>query len=248
MTELKQVALKPVLLEQGAQLKVVLLGPVAAGKTWLFQRLRREGPMSTAATTIGVDFEVMHLTSQAASGRDCGVVLWDTGGQERFHSQTASYLKGASVALLCFDLTRTETLSEALRHRVTQTRDLTVILVGLKADLNPRMGLRVMRQFGQVAGLPIVFFSSREASQQEGRDFVGQVLAACLQGNSAHLTPYTVWPRDERFSPLATLVPMRDALHSNSRLPLSSLASTAQLPTPLPPLQAPRPESGCNGC
>ncbi|KAL1843003.1 hypothetical protein VTJ49DRAFT_3480 [Mycothermus thermophilus] len=70
--------------------------------------------------------------------------LWDTAGQETYKSVTRSYFRGASGALLVFDLTRRSTF-----HHVTDwlndlrqiaEPDIVVVLVGNKADLIPPEG------------------------------------------------------------------------------------------------------------
>lgn len=65
--------------------------------------------------------------------------LWDTAGQETYKSVTRSYFRGASGALLVFDLSRRETFSHATDWladlRQIAEPDIVVILVGNKADL-----------------------------------------------------------------------------------------------------------------
>lgn len=65
--------------------------------------------------------------------------LWDTAGQETYKSVTRSYFRGASGALLVFDLTRRTTF----RHvqdwlndlRQIAEPDIVVVLVGNKSDM-----------------------------------------------------------------------------------------------------------------
>lgn len=65
--------------------------------------------------------------------------LWDTAGQETYKSITRSYFRGASGALLVFDITRRstfESLSAWLQDlRQIAEEDIVVILVGNKSDL-----------------------------------------------------------------------------------------------------------------
>lgn len=65
--------------------------------------------------------------------------LWDTAGQETYKSVTRSYFRGASGALLVFDLTRKSTFSHATDWladlRQIAEPDIVVVLVGNKADL-----------------------------------------------------------------------------------------------------------------
>ncbi|KAJ9132602.1 Rab GTPase family protein [Pleurostoma richardsiae] len=65
--------------------------------------------------------------------------LWDTAGQETYKSVTRSYFRGASGALLVFDLTRRSTFLHATDWlndlRQIAEPDIVVVLVGNKADL-----------------------------------------------------------------------------------------------------------------
>lgn len=65
--------------------------------------------------------------------------LWDTAGQETYKSVTRSYFRGASGALLVFDLTRKQTFQHATDWlndlRQIAEPDIVVVLVGNKADL-----------------------------------------------------------------------------------------------------------------
>lgn len=65
--------------------------------------------------------------------------LWDTAGQETYKSVTRSYFRGASGALLVFDITRRATFDHVIDWlndlRQIAEPDIVVILVGNKSDL-----------------------------------------------------------------------------------------------------------------
>lgn len=65
--------------------------------------------------------------------------LWDTAGQETYKSITRSYFRGASGALLVFDITRPSTFASATQWlqdlRQIAEDGIVVILVGNKSDL-----------------------------------------------------------------------------------------------------------------
>ncbi|KAK8006440.1 GTP-binding protein rab2 [Apiospora marii] len=65
--------------------------------------------------------------------------LWDTAGQETYKSVTRSYFRGASGALLVFDISRKATFAHVTDWladlRQIAEPDIVVILVGNKADL-----------------------------------------------------------------------------------------------------------------
>ncbi|MCJ1312480.1 hypothetical protein MMC25_006154 [Agyrium rufum] len=85
----------------------------------------------------------------APSSRDAGTTprqkhmklsLWDTAGQETYKSITRSYFRGASGALLVYDITRRDTFEAvtAWLHDLRQIAEegIIVVLVGNKRDLS----------------------------------------------------------------------------------------------------------------
>lgn len=70
--------------------------------------------------------------------------LWDTAGQETYKSVTRSYFRGASGALLVFDLSRRATFQHVTDWlndlRQIAEPDIVVVLVGNKADLTQSEG------------------------------------------------------------------------------------------------------------
>ena len=77
--------------------------------------------------------------SDPAKQKHMKLSLWDTAGQETYKSITRSYFRGASGALLVFDITRRSTF-EAVTPWLNDLRQIAeeniiVILVGNKLDL-----------------------------------------------------------------------------------------------------------------
>jgi len=70
--------------------------------------------------------------------------LWDTAGQETYKSVTRSYFRGASGALLVFDLSRKQTFQHVTDWlsdlRQIAEPDIVIVLVGNKADLTQAQG------------------------------------------------------------------------------------------------------------
>lgn len=65
--------------------------------------------------------------------------LWDTAGQETYKSITRSYFRGASGAILVFDITRRSTFTSCTQwlHDLRQIAEegIVIVLVGNKSDL-----------------------------------------------------------------------------------------------------------------
>lgn len=77
--------------------------------------------------------------NDAVAQKHMKLSLWDTAGQETYKSVTRSYFRGASGALLVFDLSRKQTFQHVTDWladlRQIAEPDIVVILVGNKADL-----------------------------------------------------------------------------------------------------------------
>lgn len=73
--------------------------------------------------------------------------LWDTAGQETYKSITRSYFRGASGALLVFDITRRNTFDSVTSwlHDLRQIAEenIVVVLVGNKSDLEAKRQVSV---------------------------------------------------------------------------------------------------------
>jgi len=121
------------------KLKIVLLGDQEVGKTALVTNLvhGKEQVPEKYQATIGIDFFAKTIDNK---GKEVGLHLWDTSGQEKFRSIAESYIRSAAVLLIVYDVTRLESLYNAEKWLQqasaadTASRPL-VALVGNKADL-----------------------------------------------------------------------------------------------------------------
>ncbi|KAF2861168.1 GTP-binding protein-like protein RAB2 [Piedraia hortae CBS 480.64] len=143
--------------------KIVSLGDSGSGKSSLTIRLCEGRFVSHHDVTIGVEFgsKILpvgppasweyQINSPACTKRDgteavdqkhMKLSLWDTAGQETYKSITRSYFRGASGALLVFDLTRRSTFESVTSWlndlRQIADENIVVILVGNKSDLAPQ--------------------------------------------------------------------------------------------------------------
>ena len=130
--------------------KLVCIGDSATGKSSLTIRLCEGRFSAQHDVTIGVEFgsrvvSVGPSTSQdSQNGQATGMKkmklsLWDTAGQETYKAVTRSYFRGASGALLVFDITRRSTFLHAIDWlndlRQIAEEGIVVVLVGNKCDL-----------------------------------------------------------------------------------------------------------------
>lgn len=87
-------------------IKVVLVGDGAVGKTALRERFLGKDFSTSYLMTIGADFAVKE--TELSNGLQIKFQIWDLAGQPRFESVRELYYRGASGALLIFDVTRRE--------------------------------------------------------------------------------------------------------------------------------------------
>nr|MDO8087408.1 Rab family GTPase [Candidatus Sigynarchaeum springense] len=127
------------------KVKLLLCGPAAVGKTSLIKRFVKNAFQADYKLTIGVDIltKDVGLRNQEVAT----LSIWDVGGQKRFEFIRTTFYKGASGAILVFDLTRAETYQEVTKKWAEEvTRNcgaIPYILIGNKADLVEKVG-RVM--------------------------------------------------------------------------------------------------------
>ncbi|KAL8850172.1 MAG: hypothetical protein Q9221_004858 [Calogaya cf. arnoldii] len=140
--------------------KLVCIGDSGTGKSSLTVRLCEGRFVQHHDVTIGVEFgsRVVPVgpsitpatnherhnnrhqdTDSSPQRKRMKLSLWDTAGQETYKSITRSYFRGASGALLVFDITRRSTFDHATEWltdlRQIAEEGIVVVLVGNKFDL-----------------------------------------------------------------------------------------------------------------
>ncbi|OTA57297.1 GTP-binding protein rab2 [Hypoxylon sp. EC38] len=95
-------------------------------------------PSTTTTSTANGGLPEPPRVSNAPPQKHMKLSLWDTAGQETYKSVTRSYFRGASGALLVFDITRKATFEHVTDWlndlRAIADPDIVVILVGNKLD------------------------------------------------------------------------------------------------------------------
>lgn len=118
-------------------LKVVLLGNAAVGKTSLLERFVNERFNETLSyqNTIGAAFAAKQIE---INGKNLVMGIWDTAGNERYDAMTKIYYRGAKAAIVCYDVTKPSTFQKA-KFWVRELRDVEeeckIYLCGTKKDI-----------------------------------------------------------------------------------------------------------------
>lgn len=115
-------------------LKIVIVGDGGIGKSTMLQRLTT-GQFYPQKITIGTDLATYDVRIDSVIVR---LQIWDFAGERRFRLFLPNYARGASGALICFDITR-RTSFDSLAEWFNIVNDNAVnpvyILVGGKLDL-----------------------------------------------------------------------------------------------------------------
>lgn len=87
-------------------LKVIILGDAGVGKSSLLKQYVNKQYSHQYKATIGADFLMKEII---LDGQVVQLQLWDTAGQEKFHSLGAAFYRNAECCILVFDQTDPKT-------------------------------------------------------------------------------------------------------------------------------------------
>ncbi|KAG0380718.1 MAG: GTP-binding protein ypt5 [Linnemannia gamsii] len=118
------------------QVKLVLLGEAAVGKSSLVLRFVNDEFQLNKEPTIGAAF----LTQKCRlEDKVIKFEIWDTAGQERFHSLAPMYYRNAQAAVIVYDVTKASSLEKAkswVKELQRQANpNIVIALTGNKVDL-----------------------------------------------------------------------------------------------------------------
>ena len=118
--------------------KILFLGGIGVGKTCIINRYVKNIFINDQTPTIGIDYK-----SKIAiyNSKKIKLKIFDTSGQERFHTLTKNYYRGADGIIMVFDIKRSETFEELTywMEEINKNCDknkIGLILVGNKNDGN----------------------------------------------------------------------------------------------------------------
>ena len=116
--------------------KIIVGGQGGAGKTTLLHRYIHDVFIEDMGMTIGVQ---MHTSNLIRQNKKISLVMWDLGGQERFRFIQGDYMRGASAAMVFFDMTHHEGFPQVQEWveliRKNTFSKIPIILIGTKLDL-----------------------------------------------------------------------------------------------------------------
>ncbi|MGY5855998.1 MAG: Rab family GTPase [Candidatus Thorarchaeota archaeon] len=96
---------------EGYKFRIVLLGEAGVGKTSLVRRYTENVFDDEYKQTIGTTFATkdIDVTGSDSTVRKVRLNVWDMGGQSTYRELRRQFMKGASAAIVVYDVTRPET-------------------------------------------------------------------------------------------------------------------------------------------
>jgi Ras-related protein Rab-6A len=140
--------------------KVVFIGNPTAGKTSLLNRICNDKFDPNYDSTIGVDFFNKTIFYNETIFK---LQLWDSAGQEKYRALIPSYIRGASLIFLIYDLNHKESF-EAINNwlgfvnQYTNKAQVKLVLVGNKNDLERKVTTEEGKNFAKKEGM--LFFET----------------------------------------------------------------------------------------
>jgi len=112
--------------------KVAFIGSSGVGKTSLIKSFLGEN-VEKVKTTIGIDFYCLKKD-------DHEIIIWDFAGQKWFREAIINMLKGASLIVMVFDLSRPRTLVDLINSWSVHVKEICgeetfTLVVGNKKDI-----------------------------------------------------------------------------------------------------------------
>lgn len=148
--------------ESPADVKVILLGDSAVGKSKLVERFLMDDYVPRQLSTFALT--VFRHTAKVAE-KDVVVDFWDTAGQERFTNMHPSYYHKAHVCVLVFDCTRKVTYQHLGQwyEELRRYRQCPTIVVANKIDVDYKVTRKAFA-FPEKRGLPFFFCSAADGT------------------------------------------------------------------------------------
>eukprot|EP00761_Pharyngomonas_kirbyi_P001133 gb/GECH01001134.1/.p1 GENE.gb/GECH01001134.1/~~gb/GECH01001134.1/.p1 ORF type:complete len:207 (+),score=44.44 gb/GECH01001134.1/:1-621(+) len=121
------------------ELKVVLVGAMGVGKTSIVSRYINSEFKDYLETTIGASYMSKSIQIREQTVK---FSVWDTAGQEQYHSLVPLYFRKAAAVIVVYDISKQESFEDAkswvkeLQHQAPE--DAIIVFTGNKSDLDIR--------------------------------------------------------------------------------------------------------------
>ena len=119
------------------EIKIILLGESGVGKTSIINRYVNNKFLSDSGTTLSASYSTKELVKNKTL---YSLKLWDTTGQEKYHSITSIFIKGSNIVILVYSVDLYSSF-EKLEYwynnikEILQEDNYVLAVVGNKTDL-----------------------------------------------------------------------------------------------------------------
>ena len=116
--------------------KVVIVGDSGVGKTCVINRYYYGSFTENGSPTVGTAYVRCKVDLESGPVYLC---LWDTAGQEKYANLVPIYVRDSNCVIICFDLTRENSLQTVQRYRSMLNEalpsEVPIVICGNKLDL-----------------------------------------------------------------------------------------------------------------
>lgn len=158
-----------------ATYKILVLGDTTVGKSSLLRCLTGKEFQDKSRPTVALDFVRRTFEVDGAIVR---LNVWDTAGQQRFHSVTRKYYNGVQGVVLVYDITDrksfnhlshwVDTVSKGISNSKNKYDAVPMMLVGNKSDLEGER--TIMEEEGKQLAAKIMAFDFIETSAKANQN------------------------------------------------------------------------------
>ena len=153
--------------------KIILIGDASVGKSNILSRYLSNAFKQDTKSTVGVEFGSKKVS---VNGVNIKLQIWDTAGQERYRAITSAYYKGSKGCLIVYDITSEKSFEDVEKwyEEINKTagKDICVVLVGNKCDLESERKISVEMGENKAKNLGFAFFETSALSNiQIGKVF-----------------------------------------------------------------------------
>lgn len=121
--------------------RVIMIGDFKVGKSSLINNLIYNSFNNEYKTTLGLEFINFGLKS-SHSNYKIRIQLWDVGGDIRYCTIAASYIRGSVVIIMMFDLSSKQSflnIDKWYKNLYLENNEIPIILVGNKCDIEVKV-------------------------------------------------------------------------------------------------------------
>ena len=152
------------------KIQLIMIGESGVGKTSLIKRYTNNIFNSSHLETIGIEF---YNKEERINNQIIQIKIWDTAGQEIFHSLTKNFYRKADGIIIVYDITNLDSFEKiqdwvkSVYENTDSYKEIQMIIVGNKIDLEE------MREVRKEDGLKIgkyyeIDFFEASAKNAEG--------------------------------------------------------------------------------